>query len=142
MEDFSMTFPIISAQTAGILIILQSLLMFWSAFGRRKYKEAFGTGGEQKLEKRIRAHGNLAENAAIFLIVLALLEMGGMSTTSVSYLAGAFIVVRLAHVFGVGILRPGPNLPRVIGTMGTGLLNLTAGGLLINTYGVLLLCPA
>ena len=136
-----MIFPAISAQTAGVLIVLQTFLMFWAAFGRRKYKAALGTGGEQKLEKRVRAHGNLAENAAIFLIVLVLLEMGGMSSTSLSYLAGAYIVVRLAHVIGIGILKPGANPFRAIGTMGTGLLNLIAGGLLIKTYGIFFICP-
>jgi len=133
-----MIFPTVSAQTAGILIILQSLLMLWTAMTRRKFKQPFG-GEEPKLVKRNRAHGNLAENAAIFLIALALLEMGGMAAGTVTLLAGAFVAVRLSHVIGVGILPPGGNPLRVIGTMGTFFINITAGGLLINTYGVLLL---
>ncbi len=136
-----MIFPAISAQTAGILIVLQTLMMFWTAFGRRKYQQSFGAGGEQKLEKRMRAHGNLAENASLFLIVLALLEMGGASSTTVLYLAAAFVAVRISHAIGVGVLPPGANPFRIIGTLGTGIVNLISGGLLIKTYGVLLLGP-
>lgn len=126
-----MTFPTIAALTGGLLIVFQNILMVWAGLGRGKHQVALGTGGIEEVEKRIRAHGNLAENAAIFVISLALLEMSNMHQAVVMALAAAFVLARFAHAYGLGILPPGANKPRLLGTVVTGLVGLTTGGLLI-----------
>ena len=130
-----MNFPMTAALTGGFLIMLQSGLMMWTGFGRIKHNVAFGTGNVDELEKRARAHGNLAENAAIFVIALGLLEASGMNSMVVMALAATFVFARLSHAVGVGVLptgdRDNPNIPRALGATATGLIGLTTGGLLI-----------
>ncbi len=127
-----MTFPVIAALTGGLLIMLQSVLMTWAALGRLKHRVALGTGGVEQVEMRIRAHGNLAENAAIFVIALALLELSDMNETVVLVLAAAFFIARVLHVIGVGVIPPsGGNMPRTIGATATGLVGLATGALLV-----------
>jgi len=125
------TFPEISALTGGLLIIVQSVLMMWAGFGRVKHQVAIGTGGVEEVEKRVRAHGNMAENAAIFVIVLALLELSGMNQTVVMALGAAFVLARLSHAVGLGVLPLGANKPRVLGATGTAFVGVLTGGLLI-----------
>ena len=127
-----MTFPTIAALTGGLLIMLQSVMMVWAALGRVKHQVALGTGGVEQVEMRVRAHGNLAENAAIFVIALALLELSNMHQTVVLVLAAAFVVARVLHAIGVGVIPPtGGNMPRTIGATTTGLVGLAAGALLV-----------
>jgi uncharacterized membrane protein YecN with MAPEG domain len=74
----------------------------------------------------MRAHGNFAENAPIFLILLALLEL---ATGGNYWLWGAailFILARIAHAFGMD--RPGANLLRVAGISLSWLVLLGLGG--------------
>ncbi len=70
-------FPAITAATAVLLAVLQMFLMLHVARGRGKYKTGLGDGGHDGLIRRIRIHGNLAENAPLFLILLALVETSG-----------------------------------------------------------------
>ncbi len=74
-----MAFPAIAALTGGVLIIMQYLLVVWTGAGRGKHQVAIGTGNVQEVEMRVRTHGNLAENAAIFVVALALLELSNMN---------------------------------------------------------------
>ena len=71
------TFPYMTAATAALLAVLQMILMLYVATGRGKFKTGLGDGGHPGLIRRIRIHGNLAENAPVFLILLALVETSG-----------------------------------------------------------------
>ena len=126
-----MTFPVTTALIGGLLIMMQSGLMFWTGFGRVKHQVAFGTGDVQEVEMRVRAHGNLAENAAIFVIALALLELSNMNQIVIITLGAAFVIARILHVIGVGIIPPSGNKPRILGAGTTGIVGLVTGGLLV-----------
>ena len=83
------------------------------------------------LLRRIRAHGNFAENVPLFLILLGLLEF---ATGGNLWLWGAsilFILARLLHVFGMD--RPGANWMRV-----TGVTISWAALLALGLYAILL----
>ena len=80
---------------------------------RRPLKIGFGDGGNETLLRRMRAHGNYAENMPIFLILLALLELAGGDRMILWAAAIAFILARLLHAFGMD--RPGANWMRVSG---------------------------
>jgi len=96
--------PLITAATAGVLLLLQTLLMLTAALVRRGARQSLGDSGEHAgLTRAVRRHGNLAENAAIFLIGSALLEMIGGDRLWVEGLCGAFIVARLLHAFGLSL---------------------------------------
>jgi uncharacterized membrane protein YecN with MAPEG domain len=80
---------------------------------RRPLKIGFGDGGNETLLRRMRAHGNYAENMPIFLILLGLLELAGGDRMILWAAAILFILARLLHAFGMD--RPGANWMRVSG---------------------------
>lgn len=92
-------YPLTAAAVAAILLILQQALMLTVGVSRGKVGLGVGDGGDPHMTRKIRRHGNLAENAAVFIVTLALLEMlvgGGLTMT---ILAAAFVVARFAHAF-------------------------------------------
>jgi|GEM_PF-339521 len=101
----SMTFPIISAALAGVLLILQQSLMLAAGTRRGKTGQGVGVQGDVQLERLVRRHGNLAENAAIFIAGLALLELLIGSGLTVQIFAIVFLVARLSHALGFSSLR-------------------------------------
>ncbi len=96
-----MTAPIISAYAGGLLIILQGLLMVMVGLHRVKSGVNLGVGGDLALERKIRRHGNLSENAAIFIAVLALAEMTVVPDNIVRILAIVFVGARLLHAIAL-----------------------------------------
>jgi len=126
-----MIFPVIAGLTGGILIIMQSVLMVWTGIGRGKYKVAIGVGDVVQMEMRVRTHGNLAENAAIFVIGLALLELSAMNPLVLMGLGGTFVLARIAHIIGMGFIEPSANKPRALGTIVTATISMATGCLLI-----------
>ena len=98
----------------------------FTSFGRMKYNQSLGAGSSEGLEKRMRSHANLAENAAMVLIVLGLLEMSGVSRTAIIILAGWFVVARIIHPMGIAG-KPGPNLLRLFGSMSTYTIGIISG---------------
>ena len=111
-------FPFITAATAIALAVLQMFLMLYTARGRGKYKAGLGDGGSDPLLRRIRMHGNLTENAPLFLILLALTEISGQWAWLVPIFALAFVVVRLSHAIGLS-MSSGVTLFRFVGVIGT-----------------------
>jgi uncharacterized membrane protein YecN with MAPEG domain len=118
--------PVISAFTAGILILLQSALVFAAANQRRLHGPSVGEPTDLNVTRAIRRHGNLAENAAIFIACIALLEMLGGGRVWVEVLCGAFVAARLLHAFGLS-LKNTTNAFRVVGVILTVVVGLTLG---------------
>lgn len=128
--SLEITYPVITAVTAGVLTLLQMLLMLSVGMTRLKYTQGIGDGGYTDLARQIRRHGNLAENAAIFLVVLALLEMSGTSQLAVMVLSILFVLARFSHAIAFSITE-GPHPLRAIGAMLTALLGMITSGYLI-----------
>jgi uncharacterized membrane protein YecN with MAPEG domain len=126
------TFPSITAATAIALAVLQMFLMLYTARGRGKYKAGLGDGGSEALLRRIRIHGNLAENAPLFLILLALTEVSGQWAALVPIFGAAFVVFRILHALGLAI-SSGPSPFRFLGVIGTFFSILGLAGLLAVT---------
>lgn len=110
--------PIVSAVTAGILIIVQMVLLLLVSFVRRRDKQSLGDGGSADVLRAARRHGNFAENAAIFVVTLALFELIGGGRQMTEIYAGIFIVGRLAHAVGLS-MKNTTNILRVLGTVVT-----------------------
>ena len=124
-----MTLPLISGYTAAILGLLQIILMMPVGLARRTAEVSLGDGGNDALLMKIRRHGNLTENAPIFLILLGFLEITGGPHMAIMGLAVVFTLARISHAIALS----GPNTPvaaRAFGAMGTmiGILG-TAGTL-------------
>jgi len=121
----------ISLTIAGAAAILHVWLSLRVSRLRRPLNVGVGDGGNEVLLRRIRAHGNFAENVPLFLILLGLLEF---ATGGHLWLWGAsilFILARLLHVFGMD--RPGANWMRV-----TGVAISWAALLALGLYAILL----
>jgi hypothetical protein len=125
--------PVISAITAGVSIIGQAGLLVAVAQRRRSSRQALGDG-DATLQRLVRRHGNFAENAAIFVASLALLEMMGAARPFVIGLAALFIVGRLLHA--IGLSRPNTvNAWRIAGVFATVTIAVVMGVRLV-TLGV------
>jgi uncharacterized protein len=118
--------PVISAFTAGILILLQTALVFAAVNQRRQHGPSVGEPTNPDVTRAIRRHGNLAENAAIFIACIALLEMLGGGRVWVEVLCAAFVAARLLHAFGLS-LKNTTNAFRVVGVILTVVVGLTLG---------------
>ena len=121
--------PIYTAGLGAFLILFQVILMFTVGLHRAK-GQFIGIGDDRDLERKVRRHGNLAENSGLFLVVIALLEMLVGQATYVLVIAIAFAAARLLHALGFSSLagshgddltgaRRAFALMRAMGAMGT-----------------------
>ncbi len=123
--------PVVSAITAGVLIIGQMGLMFATVATRRRVRQSLGEAGDPALTRAVRRHGNYAENAAIFVASLALLEMLGALRVFVVALAALFVLGRIVHA--IGLSQPNTvNLWRVSGVFATAIAGLILGVRLVT----------
>lgn len=134
-----MTAPIISAYAGGLLIIMQAVLMVLTGLHRAKAGINLGVGDDPVMERKIRRHGNLAENAGLFVVILALAEMTGVATQAIMIIAIAFLVARFSHAVALSTEAGSHGaktgkifvLARIIGAFGTLVCFLTLGGFLL-----------
>lgn len=99
-----MTPPIIAAVAGAVLIILQAILMILVGVHRIRNRVNLGTGDDPALERKVRRHGNLAENAALFIVVLALAEMTVVPNEVVRIIALIFILGRILHAIALSTI--------------------------------------
>lgn len=100
----TLTVPFISTILAAALMILTQFLMLSVGLHRTRAQIGIGMGDSVDLERKMRRHGNLIENAPLFVIVLALTEMLGAPRTIVAAFAAVFFAARLMHVIGFSSL--------------------------------------
>lgn len=140
----TMMMPVTAAMLAAFLILFQQFLMMAVGMYRFKVRRGVGHGDDQVLERITRRHGNLVENAAIFVVTVALLEGLTGQTPTVAWLCGVFAGARVLHALGFSTLGgshtpdfSAGNLPfiamRSFGAMGTALSGIAAGGFLAAT---------
>lgn len=128
------SYPIVTGITAALLGLLQVFLAGYVIKSRQKNSVSLGDGGNYELNQRIRMHGNLIENAPIFLIMLGLVELTGVHPLIVGCLGPAFVFCRLLQAYGLSpAAAKGPNAFRFIGTSGTFLCQLLLAAVLLIT---------
>ena len=121
--------PLYTGLFTAALITLQIILMGLVVARRGSNDVLIGTGGVDAVEKSVRAHGNLTENAPIFLIGLALVELIAGDNLWVLVLGCAFLFGRVMHAIGLN-LSSGVTIWRLIGTLATMIPMLGAAGYL------------
>lgn len=98
-----------------------ALINFWLAMRcgqvRAKEKISVGTGGNDLLERRMRAQLNFAENTPWVLILIAAIELAEKGGTWLPYVGGAYMAARVAH--GLGMDGGKLEMGRGIGVMVT-----------------------
>ena len=85
---------------AGILGLMAIGLGAAAGIRRGKSGISIGDGGDQELLLRMRRHANFVENVPLALILLALLEMQGISATAIHVLGAVLVLGRIMHMVG------------------------------------------
>lgn len=82
---------------------------------RGSEKVSIGDGGNDKVIRRMRAHANFVENTPFVLVLIAAIEMTGKGGNWLAYVAGLYMLGRIAHGLGMddGVFGKG----RMIGTL-------------------------
>ena len=129
-----MQLPVTAMVAAGCAILL-ALLAIDTIRQRLRAKMAFGDGGDARLTRASRAHGNLAEHAPIVLIMLGLLEYNNADGSVLCWIGVIFLLGRVAHA--IGLYTPSTAgkapIPRQIGVVVTlGTMLVLAGMLVIG----------
>jgi len=106
----------ITALYAGLLGILYIVLGGLVVAQRRRARIGIGTGGDSALERSVRVHGNFAEYAPLFLLLLLVAELGGGAPWLLHVLGAAFVLARIGHAFGLS-LSSGTSAGRFLGTL-------------------------
>lgn len=139
-----MEFPVVAALVGGFLLILQQSLMMNTGSYRGKVQVGVGFGDDRHLERKIRRHGNLAENAAIFVVVLALTEMLTGGGATITAFGVVFVLARISHAVAFNSLAGSHDkdegskfflIARMMGALASGLSGIALGLYLI--YSVL-----
>jgi uncharacterized protein len=110
--------PVVSAVTAGVLILIQMALMLVVVLARRKNKQSLGDGGNDAVLRASRRHGNFAENAAIFIAGFTLYELIGGPRQTLEIMCAVFIAGRLSHAVGLSFKNT-VNPFRILGIAAT-----------------------
>lgn len=103
-----MFFPATTALFAAIFALVYVALSAWVIGGRLTSDVLHGDGGDEALQKRIRAHGNFAEYVPLTLVVIGLLEAAGGRHWLVLTLLIVLLVARLAHPVGMFTAKNSP----------------------------------
>lgn len=115
---------------SGILALIMVVLAFNTASSRGKHKVSLGNGGNKEMEKKVRSFGNFIEYVPMLLILMAVHEFQGMATNLLHGFGITIVVTRLLHALTLLGVLPGFK-GRMIGALGTFLMLLVAGGMLV-----------
>lgn len=115
-----MNLPDITILYAGILGLMAIGLGATAGIFRAKHGISIGDGGNQDLLLRMRRHANFVENVPLALVLFALLEMQGVSTTVMHVLGAALVTGRILHWVGFG-----ENVTNPVRGLGAGLTSLS-----------------
>lgn len=103
---------------------------------RGKSKVTLGDGGNAPLQAAMRAQANFMELTPIAFLLIAALELSGLTTWAVLLLGFALVAARIVHAVGFLANNGGPGLGRTFGTAGTVLTTVVSlVTLLVIAYG-------
>jgi uncharacterized membrane protein YecN with MAPEG domain len=124
--------PTITLLFAGILGLMSIAVAFPAGALRGKTGISIGDGGNPDLLLAMRRHANFAEFVPMALILMALIEMNGMSATAMYAFGGVLVVARICHAIGLK-KDNAANVLRGIGAGGTALLTIV-----MSIWGIIL----
>ncbi len=87
--------------TAAAAALVAIWLMIRVGQVRNAAKIFVGDGGDEKVIRRMRAHANFVESAPFVLILIGAIELAGKGQPWLAYVAGLYILGRVAHAFGM-----------------------------------------
>jgi len=86
---------------AAVLALIFVFLSIQVIRLRGSAKLVLGTAGNERLERRVRVHGNFAEYTPFALLLLAMAEVRGTGPIRLHLLCAVLLVGRLTHAWGV-----------------------------------------
>ena len=108
--------PAVTALYAGLLGLLLFALAVRVSRLRFTLKILFGDGGDARLARAIRAHGNAVEWVLPTLVLLLIGELNRAPALMLHACGLALVVGRLLHAFGVSA-RAGSSFGRFAGSV-------------------------
>ena len=93
--------PSITATYLALLALLYTVLAVQVGRLRQRDRAAFGDNGSKQLRSAIRAHANFIEYVPIITLMVAMMEMSGLSAAWVHLFMAALLVSRLLHPLGM-----------------------------------------
>lgn len=112
---------------AGILAIW-FLALSYRVVQQRGHGVSLGHGDDAVLLRRIRGHGNFAEYAPLILLMLAMLELGGLPVWALHAIGATLVVARILHGVALSYTEAW-KFGRFYGTLLTFVLLLVVGAL-------------
>jgi uncharacterized membrane protein YecN with MAPEG domain len=85
----------------GLTALLLVALSVRVSITRGRHHVAFGTGGNDEVERAVRAQGNFAEYAALFLVALAGLAFAREPDWVIHALGICFLVGRIVYAWSI-----------------------------------------
>ncbi|MEM1132637.1 MAG: MAPEG family protein [Pseudomonadota bacterium] len=111
-----MTIPITLSMAA-----MAALINIWLAIRigrvRSSAKVSIGDGGNELLQRRMRAQANFVENAPFVLVLIAAVEIADHGSMLLWGIGSLFMLARIAH--GIGMDGGKAQIGRMIGTIAT-----------------------
>jgi uncharacterized protein len=95
-----------------LALALRVIVLRWST------KTGIGDGGDRRLSKAIRVHGNATEYVPLALVLMLIAELGGASGALLNACGIALVAARLLHAYGL-TRSAGASIGRMLGTIGT-----------------------
>jgi len=115
---------------AGLLAIWFLVLSVRVIRMRGTAKINLGDGGNEAMLRRIRGHGNFAEYVPLALVLMAMLELGGLQKTVLHALGATLLTARLLHGIAFSFTQKW-FVGRFLGTLATFIVIAVAGGLCV-----------
>ncbi|MEO3386660.1 MAPEG family protein [Mesorhizobium sp. CAU 1741] len=128
-SEGTMPFQVTSIYAAMIVLGVLILSNVVSA-NRGRTGTSIYHGEDQRLGLAVRRHGNLVENAALAMLMLALCEARGLPGWGLHTLGLILVASRIAHAIGLDADNPMKPL-RIAGGAGTQLVLLATAGYLL-----------
>lgn len=119
-----MEFPVTTLYTAVLALVFIGLSDLVTR-ARRRAKVSLGHGGDPRLERAVRAHGNFVEYVPLGLVLLLLAEAKGPETWVIHLFGAMLLTGRLLHAWGM-MFPEAPVSGRFWGTALTWLMVLSA----------------
>jgi hypothetical protein len=126
-----MTVPYVTALYACLAALMLVALSFRVIAVRKRERIGLGTGGNEVLERRVRAQGNFIEYVPMALALMLLAELGGIPQAVIHGLGVALIAGRLSHAWS---LSAGSQAGRFAGMLLTFAVLLVGAGATMIVY--------
>ncbi|HEY0181014.1 MAG TPA: MAPEG family protein [Dokdonella sp.] len=101
---------------AALAALLVLVLAARVTLARRRYRIGIGTGGNELLARRVRAHANALENLPLGLLLLLVLELDQTQPLWLHAFGIALIAGRVAHAIGLS-RSAGASAGRALGVV-------------------------